>query len=146
MCNIKYLTIPNVILYLHPTRFLLYFILFYFYSGMDQTSCDRVEYMTDYFPKINFYMYQGPAPRIRTRNIPQDFFTCKYEGERRKRWKSSRCYHIPRACWDHSLLFGFLEKPHRSSWDIPSFRIHALCCSLKLLGKNYTVFQALILK
>lgn len=47
--------------------------------GMDQTSCDRVEYMTDYFPEINFYMYQGPAPRIRTRNIPQDFFTFNSE-------------------------------------------------------------------
>ncbi|GAB1294989.1 Ectonucleotide pyrophosphatase/phosphodiesterase family member 3 [Apodemus speciosus] len=47
--------------------------------GMDQISCDRVEYMTDYFPEINFYMYQGPAPRIRTRNIPQDFFTFNSE-------------------------------------------------------------------
>uniref|UniRef100_A0A8C6R4P5 Ectonucleotide pyrophosphatase/phosphodiesterase family member 3 n=1 Tax=Nannospalax galili TaxID=1026970 RepID=A0A8C6R4P5_NANGA len=47
--------------------------------GMDQISCDRVEYMTDYFAQINFYMYEGPAPRIRAHNIPQDFFTCKYE-------------------------------------------------------------------
>ncbi|KAL6039088.1 hypothetical protein STEG23_023352, partial [Scotinomys teguina] len=47
--------------------------------GMDQTYCDKVEYMTDYFPQINFYMYQGPAPRIRTRNIPQDFFTFNSE-------------------------------------------------------------------
>uniref|UniRef100_A0A8D2CUA2 Ectonucleotide pyrophosphatase/phosphodiesterase 3 n=1 Tax=Sciurus vulgaris TaxID=55149 RepID=A0A8D2CUA2_SCIVU len=44
--------------------------------GMDQTSCGKVEYMTDYFPQINFYMYEGPAPRIRTRNIPEDFFSC----------------------------------------------------------------------
>lgn len=24
-------------------------------------------------------MFEGPAPRIRTRNIPQDFFTCECE-------------------------------------------------------------------
>nr|XP_021501340.1 ectonucleotide pyrophosphatase/phosphodiesterase family member 3 [Meriones unguiculatus] len=47
--------------------------------GMDQTYCDKVEYMTDYFPKINFYMYQGPAPRIRASNIPEDFFTFNSE-------------------------------------------------------------------
>lgn len=56
---------------------------------MDQTYCDKVEYMTDYFSQINFYIYQGPAPRIRSRNIPQDFFTCKYEGKEGKRWKSN---------------------------------------------------------
>ncbi|XP_006200118.1 ectonucleotide pyrophosphatase/phosphodiesterase family member 3 [Vicugna pacos] len=43
--------------------------------GMDQTYCEQREYMTDYFSQINFYMYEGPAPRIRTRNIPYDFFT-----------------------------------------------------------------------
>ncbi|XP_074043699.1 ectonucleotide pyrophosphatase/phosphodiesterase family member 3 [Macrotis lagotis] len=42
--------------------------------GMEQTFCNKLEYMEDYFPEINFYMYEGPAPRIRTRNIPQDFF------------------------------------------------------------------------
>uniref|UniRef100_A0A8C4LM48 Ectonucleotide pyrophosphatase/phosphodiesterase family member 3 n=1 Tax=Equus asinus TaxID=9793 RepID=A0A8C4LM48_EQUAS len=47
--------------------------------GMDQTYCDKVEYMTDYFPQINFYMYEGPAPRIRAYDVPQDFYTCKYE-------------------------------------------------------------------
>ncbi|CAO2628241.1 Ectonucleotide pyrophosphatase/phosphodiesterase family member 3 [Lemmus lemmus] len=47
--------------------------------GMDQTYCDKVEYMTDYFSQINFYMYQGPSPRIRSRNIPQDFFTFNSE-------------------------------------------------------------------
>ncbi|XP_021076781.1 ectonucleotide pyrophosphatase/phosphodiesterase family member 3 [Mus pahari] len=47
--------------------------------GMDQTSCDRVEYMTDYFSETDFFMYQGPAPRIRTLNIPQDFFTFNSE-------------------------------------------------------------------
>ncbi|VTJ81484.1 Hypothetical predicted protein [Marmota monax] len=47
--------------------------------GMDQTACDKVEYMTDYFPQINFYMYEGPAPRIRTRNVPEDFFTFNSE-------------------------------------------------------------------
>lgn len=56
------------------------FIFIFIFLGMDQTYCDKVEYMTDYFPQINFYMYQGPAPRIRSRNIPQDFFSCKYKG------------------------------------------------------------------
>lgn len=46
---------------------------------MAQTYCDQVEYMTDYFSQVNFYMFQGPAPRIRARNIPQDFYSCKYE-------------------------------------------------------------------
>ncbi|XP_027626035.1 ectonucleotide pyrophosphatase/phosphodiesterase family member 3 isoform X2 [Tupaia chinensis] len=48
--------------------------------GMDQTYCDKVEYMTDYLPQINFYMYQGPAARIRAINIPQDFFSFDSEG------------------------------------------------------------------
>ncbi|XP_012590755.1 PREDICTED: ectonucleotide pyrophosphatase/phosphodiesterase family member 3 [Condylura cristata] len=48
--------------------------------GMEQTYCDKVEYMTDYFSKINFYMYEGPAPRIRSRNIPADFYNFDSEG------------------------------------------------------------------
>uniref|UniRef100_A0A8C4LMG6 Ectonucleotide pyrophosphatase/phosphodiesterase family member 3 n=1 Tax=Equus asinus TaxID=9793 RepID=A0A8C4LMG6_EQUAS len=47
--------------------------------GMDQTYCDKVEYMTDYFPQINFYMYEGPAPRIRAYDVPQDFYTFNSE-------------------------------------------------------------------
>ncbi|XP_030890705.1 ectonucleotide pyrophosphatase/phosphodiesterase family member 3 [Leptonychotes weddellii] len=47
--------------------------------GMDQTYCDKVEYMTNYFPRINFYMYEGPAPRIRARNIPHDFYSFNSE-------------------------------------------------------------------
>ena len=46
---------------------------------MDQTYCEKVEYMTDYLPQVNFYMYEGPAPRIRAYNVPQDFYSCKYE-------------------------------------------------------------------
>lgn len=57
----------------------MYSVDFFFNSGMDQTYCDKVEYMTNYFPRINFYMYEGPAPRIRARNIPHDFYSCKYE-------------------------------------------------------------------
>ncbi|XP_062980742.1 ectonucleotide pyrophosphatase/phosphodiesterase family member 3 [Elgaria multicarinata webbii] len=48
--------------------------------GMDKTFCNQLEYMTDYFAQINFYMYDGPAPRIRSRNIPTDFFTFDSEG------------------------------------------------------------------
>eukprot|EP00069_Balaena_mysticetus_P020421 bmy_12935T0 len=47
--------------------------------GMDQTYCDKVEYMTNYFSQVNFYMYEGPAPRIRSRNVPHDFFTFNSE-------------------------------------------------------------------
>ncbi|XP_032999681.1 ectonucleotide pyrophosphatase/phosphodiesterase family member 3 [Lacerta agilis] len=43
--------------------------------GMDQTFCEQMESMTDYFEDVNFYMYEGPAPRIRSRNIPDDFFS-----------------------------------------------------------------------
>ncbi|KAM6465714.1 ectonucleotide pyrophosphatase/phosphodiesterase family member 3 isoform 2-T2 [Liasis olivaceus] len=48
--------------------------------GMDKISCNQVEYMTDYFNKINFYMYEGPAPRIRAKNVPEDFYTFDSEG------------------------------------------------------------------
>lgn len=47
--------------------------------GMEQTYCDKMEYMTDYFSQINFYMYEGPAPRIRSRNIPADYYTFNSE-------------------------------------------------------------------
>ncbi|XP_070589631.1 ectonucleotide pyrophosphatase/phosphodiesterase family member 3 [Erythrolamprus reginae] len=43
--------------------------------GMEATSCNRLEYMTDYFKTINFYMYEGPAPRIRSKDVPKDFLS-----------------------------------------------------------------------
>uniref|UniRef100_A0A8C0HFF3 Ectonucleotide pyrophosphatase/phosphodiesterase 3 n=1 Tax=Chelonoidis abingdonii TaxID=106734 RepID=A0A8C0HFF3_CHEAB len=43
--------------------------------GMDKTYCNQLEYMTDYFNQINFYMYDGPAARIRAYNVPEDYFT-----------------------------------------------------------------------
>ncbi|XP_048346570.1 ectonucleotide pyrophosphatase/phosphodiesterase family member 3 isoform X2 [Sphaerodactylus townsendi] len=48
--------------------------------GMDKTFCNQMEYMTDYFDKINFYMYEGPAPRIRSKQVPEDFYTFDSEG------------------------------------------------------------------
>ncbi|KAH0622302.1 hypothetical protein JD844_024488 [Phrynosoma platyrhinos] len=48
--------------------------------GMDKTYCNQMEYMTDYFDKIDFYMYEGPAPRIRSKNVPKDFYTFDSEG------------------------------------------------------------------
>ncbi|NXJ78984.1 ENPP3 phosphodiesterase, partial [Trogon melanurus] len=45
--------------------------------GMEQTYCTQLEYMTNYFSQINFYIYAGPAARIRARNVPEDYFTCK---------------------------------------------------------------------
>ncbi|KAL8186521.1 UNVERIFIED_CONTAM: hypothetical protein K2H54_073404 [Gekko kuhli] len=49
-------------------------------AGMDKTFCNKMEYMTDYFDKINFFMYEGPAPRIRAWNTPKDFYTFDSEG------------------------------------------------------------------
>ncbi|XP_032656675.1 ectonucleotide pyrophosphatase/phosphodiesterase family member 3 isoform X1 [Chelonoidis abingdonii] len=48
--------------------------------GMDKTYCNQLEYMTDYFNQINFYMYDGPAARIRAYNVPEDYFTFDSEG------------------------------------------------------------------
>ncbi|KFQ00600.1 Ectonucleotide pyrophosphatase/phosphodiesterase family member 3, partial [Leptosomus discolor] len=45
--------------------------------GMDMTYCRQLEYMTNYFNEIDFYIYAGPAARIRARNVPQDYFTSK---------------------------------------------------------------------
>ncbi|NWH58392.1 ENPP3 phosphodiesterase, partial [Geococcyx californianus] len=43
--------------------------------GMEMTYCSQLEYMTNYFQQINFYIYAGTAARIRARNVPKDYFT-----------------------------------------------------------------------
>uniref|UniRef100_A0A8C3TLC5 Ectonucleotide pyrophosphatase/phosphodiesterase 3 n=1 Tax=Catharus ustulatus TaxID=91951 RepID=A0A8C3TLC5_CATUS len=45
--------------------------------GMEKTYCSQLEYMTNYFKEVNFYIYAGPAARIRAQNVPEDYFTCK---------------------------------------------------------------------
>uniref|UniRef100_A0A8B9Q3S6 Ectonucleotide pyrophosphatase/phosphodiesterase 3 n=1 Tax=Apteryx owenii TaxID=8824 RepID=A0A8B9Q3S6_APTOW len=45
--------------------------------GMEKTYCSQLEYMTDYLKQSNFYIYVGPAARIRAYNVPKDYFTCK---------------------------------------------------------------------
>ncbi|NXU99948.1 ENPP3 phosphodiesterase, partial [Cettia cetti] len=45
--------------------------------GMEKTYCKQLEYMTDYFKKVDFYVYGGPAARIRAQNVPKDYFTWK---------------------------------------------------------------------
>ncbi|NWW92852.1 ENPP3 phosphodiesterase, partial [Rhynochetos jubatus] len=45
--------------------------------GMEMTYCKQLEYMTDYFQPIDFYIYAGPAARIRASNVPKDYFTSK---------------------------------------------------------------------
>ncbi|NXW44740.1 ENPP3 phosphodiesterase, partial [Nyctiprogne leucopyga] len=45
--------------------------------GMEMTYCRQLELMTDYFKQIDFYIYAGPAARIRARNVPKDYFTSK---------------------------------------------------------------------
>ncbi|XP_041873069.1 ectonucleotide pyrophosphatase/phosphodiesterase family member 3 isoform X2 [Corvus kubaryi] len=48
--------------------------------GMEKTYCKQLEYMTNYFKTVDFYMYAGPAARIRARNVPKDYFTFDSEG------------------------------------------------------------------
>ncbi|XP_063185658.1 ectonucleotide pyrophosphatase/phosphodiesterase family member 3 [Chroicocephalus ridibundus] len=48
--------------------------------GMEMTYCKQLEYMTNYFNQIDFYIYAGPAARIRAKNVPQDYFTFDSEG------------------------------------------------------------------
>ncbi|KAM4772002.1 ectonucleotide pyrophosphatase/phosphodiesterase family member 3 isoform 1-T1 [Rhinophrynus dorsalis] len=49
--------------------------------GMEKTYCEQLEYMTNYFDNINFfYLYDGPAARMRARNVPDDYFTFDSEG------------------------------------------------------------------
>ncbi|NWU14596.1 ENPP3 phosphodiesterase, partial [Cephalopterus ornatus] len=45
--------------------------------GMEKTYCNQLEYMTNYFKQVDFYMYAGPAARIRAQNVPNDYFTLK---------------------------------------------------------------------
>ncbi|KAJ7421363.1 ectonucleotide pyrophosphatase/phosphodiesterase family member 3 [Pitangus sulphuratus] len=48
--------------------------------GMEKTYCNQLEYMTNYFKQVDFYMYAGPAARIRAQNVPNDYFTFDSEG------------------------------------------------------------------
>ncbi|KAG7270443.1 hypothetical protein CRUP_022756 [Coryphaenoides rupestris] len=49
--------------------------------GMEEASCDRAVYVSDYQTNVdNFVIIQGPAPRIRPRRIPEDYFSFDYEG------------------------------------------------------------------
>ncbi|KAM8946052.1 ectonucleotide pyrophosphatase/phosphodiesterase family member 3 [Pelodytes ibericus] len=48
--------------------------------GMDQTYCNQLEFMTDYLNSVNFYMYDGPAARIRTYDVPGGYFNFDSEG------------------------------------------------------------------
>ncbi|XP_027489974.1 ectonucleotide pyrophosphatase/phosphodiesterase family member 3 [Corapipo altera] len=48
--------------------------------GMEKTYCKQLEYMTNYFKQVDFFMYGGPAARIRAQNVPKDYFTFDSEG------------------------------------------------------------------
>ncbi|XP_057875905.1 ectonucleotide pyrophosphatase/phosphodiesterase family member 3 [Melospiza georgiana] len=48
--------------------------------GMEKTYCKKLEYMTNYFKEVDFYLYAGPAARIRAKNVPKDYFTFDSEG------------------------------------------------------------------
>ncbi|NXD83446.1 ENPP3 phosphodiesterase, partial [Halcyon senegalensis] len=43
--------------------------------GMEKTYCKQLEYMTNYFKQIDFYIYPGPAARIRAKNVPEGYFS-----------------------------------------------------------------------
>ncbi|KFQ25589.1 Ectonucleotide pyrophosphatase/phosphodiesterase family member 3, partial [Merops nubicus] len=49
--------------------------------GMEMTNCRQLEYMTNYFKRIDFYIYAGPAARIRAVNVPKDYFTYSRHAE-----------------------------------------------------------------
>lgn len=49
--------------------------------GMEQTYCKQLEFMTDYFTSTNFfYLYNGPAGRMRAYKVPEDYLTFDSEG------------------------------------------------------------------
>ncbi|GAB0186707.1 ectonucleotide pyrophosphatase/phosphodiesterase family member 3 [Grus japonensis] len=48
--------------------------------GMEMTYCKQLEFMTNYFKQIDFYIYAGPAARIRAKDVPKDYFTFDSEG------------------------------------------------------------------
>ncbi|NXN09963.1 ENPP3 phosphodiesterase, partial [Indicator maculatus] len=43
--------------------------------GMEATRCQQLEFMTDYFKPVNFYIYSGPAAHIRATRVPEDYFS-----------------------------------------------------------------------
>uniref|UniRef100_A0A8C6Z8K1 Venom phosphodiesterase 1-like n=1 Tax=Nothoprocta perdicaria TaxID=30464 RepID=A0A8C6Z8K1_NOTPE len=45
--------------------------------GMENTYCTQLEYIADYLKQTSFYIYAGPAARIRAYSVPKDYFTCK---------------------------------------------------------------------
>ncbi|NXF90381.1 ENPP3 phosphodiesterase, partial [Eubucco bourcierii] len=51
--------------------------------GMEATSCQQLEPLADYLDQAEFYIYEGPAARIRALNVPEDYFTSH-------RWALSR--------------------------------------------------------
>uniref|UniRef100_H2ZVP0 Ectonucleotide pyrophosphatase/phosphodiesterase 3 n=1 Tax=Latimeria chalumnae TaxID=7897 RepID=H2ZVP0_LATCH len=49
--------------------------------GMEKTFCNQIEFMTDYLDTVDdLYMYNGPAARIRAKNVPEDYYTFDSEG------------------------------------------------------------------
>ncbi|XP_062858035.1 ectonucleotide pyrophosphatase/phosphodiesterase family member 1 [Trichomycterus rosablanca] len=49
--------------------------------GMEEASCEKAVYISSYQDNTDdFTVLQGPAPRIRPRRLPEQFFTFNYEG------------------------------------------------------------------
>ncbi|XP_072527210.1 ectonucleotide pyrophosphatase/phosphodiesterase family member 1-like isoform X2 [Salminus brasiliensis] len=49
--------------------------------GMEEASCKKIAYVSSYVDNTNdFIVIDGPAARIRPKQLPEDFFTFNYEG------------------------------------------------------------------
>ncbi|CAL8393491.1 unnamed protein product [Arctogadus glacialis] len=49
--------------------------------GMEEASCSRAAYISTYQSNVDdFIIIQGPAPRVRPKRLPEDFFTFDYKG------------------------------------------------------------------
>lgn len=48
------------------------------FLGMEEIDCSKIAYLKDYLDTTeNIYIRTGPAPRIRSKIVPEDYFTCR---------------------------------------------------------------------
>ncbi|XP_059837551.1 venom phosphodiesterase 2-like [Hypanus sabinus] len=53
--------------------------------GMEEVNCSKVAYMENYLDNVDdIYIRSGPAPRIRSKSVPEDYFKFDSEGVVRK--------------------------------------------------------------
>ncbi|MBN3315983.1 ENPP3 phosphodiesterase, partial [Atractosteus spatula] len=95
--------------------------------GMEEASCSRAEYVSNYLDNVNdFTVIQGPAARVRPKNLPDTFFTFDYEGLVKnlscrvpdQRLKPYLTHHLPKRF--HFANNVRIEKVHfymKSQWQ-----------------------------